>query len=175
MSAERRNETGGNSCIHPFIDYAQRTFAAGGALSEVLDFIPVYQSKVEEKVRDISYNARIPHAIALSSVGLGIIAVIEYVRSKGIALPDSREIVAPVVALAGMTPLAKGEKKDPESTWVKDITTYSKARQILDNALEEVFEVNPGEAENFLEKMDLYSELHPEEMPPNLDDLFHDK
>lgn len=112
MSIERR------SCVHPFIEQAQNAFNEGESLKEMLGTIRDYQKKVSNLITNISPEARIPHMIGVSVVGLTTLATYEYLRVQGIPLPDSREIVGSI-PVASMT-IGNGLTRE-ERRWAKQM------------------------------------------------------
>ncbi|MBI4129708.1 hypothetical protein HY468_00160 [Candidatus Roizmanbacteria bacterium] len=102
---------GERSCIHPFIEKTQEAFQKGVSLRDALGTIKDYQEKMNGLVTHINQEAAIPHALALSTLGLGLIVANEYARSHGVSfLPDTRNIV-------GLVPVASISPADNETLW----------------------------------------------------------
>lgn len=91
------------SCIHPFIEQTQTAFQKSGSLKEAFGNIRGYQRHVVREVHNVSAEAKIPHMIGMSIVGLGGIVLYEYVRAHGIPLPDSREVVGGILPVASIS------------------------------------------------------------------------
>jgi hypothetical protein len=83
VSAER-------SCIHPFIRRTQAVLRRTGSLSEALEEIARYQNRAKKVYR---VDVHCVHRLALSSPCLCVLAVYEYLRHRGVPLPDSRTAV----------------------------------------------------------------------------------
>lgn len=87
MSAERR------SCLDPIIHRIQLAFAEDRQFIEVINDALTYRGRVESNVTNVSRGARWIRCIAMSTLGLTLLTSWEYLRSQGVPLPDSREIV----------------------------------------------------------------------------------
>lgn len=82
------------SCIHPFIRRVQTVLKRTGSLRATLDEIPVYQVRARAIYRADVYCI---HALAVSSIGLGALVMYEYLRYRGIPLPESKLIIGLIV------------------------------------------------------------------------------
>ncbi|KKQ42403.1 MAG: hypothetical protein US60_C0018G0012 [Microgenomates group bacterium GW2011_GWC1_37_8] len=102
MSAER-------NCVIPFIEQTQRAFLERNTFNEAVQSISSYQARVKNLVTDISPEARIPHAVAMSSIFLTAVIGYEYARSQGVPLPDLKEIIGSAVPVASFS--NSGERK----------------------------------------------------------------
>lgn len=91
------------SCVHPFIRQAQITFQNGSRLKDVLRSIEPYQQKVNRLVSSVSAEAKIPHAIGMSTIGLGAIVFYECIRAHGAPLPDSGSVVSFILPVASFS------------------------------------------------------------------------
>ena len=102
------------TCVHPFIEHAQNTFQNGGSLKEVFGSIRPYQHRLNSLVKGVSADARIAHAVGLSVVGLGTIAIYEYARAKGMPLPDSGVLISGILPVRSFTPDNKSSSEVSE-------------------------------------------------------------
>lgn len=90
------------SCIHPFIEQTQKAFQQGVPLREVLKTIKPYQIRINNLVTNVSTEAKIPHAIGMSLVGLGAVVLYEYARTHGAPFPDPKGIIT-ILPVASIT------------------------------------------------------------------------
>lgn len=78
------------SCVFKLIDRSQRSFANGASLTEVLSQVDHYQALVRRAYGPI----RNPfHCLFTSRAGLTSLVLYEYLRGKGILLPDSNQVI----------------------------------------------------------------------------------
>lgn len=79
------------SCISPFFDQAQRTFAQGGSVKDVMKTIPWYVRYIDHRIQEnggIRTAVKPIHAVAMSAVVLGGVTLYEFARSQGVQLPN---------------------------------------------------------------------------------------
>jgi hypothetical protein len=87
MAAER-------SCAHPFIRRVQAVLKETGSLRASFGEIRGYQSRARKIYR---VDVHCIHALTLSTCGLAALAMYEYLRYRGVPLPDSRSIIRSIM------------------------------------------------------------------------------
>ena len=78
------------SCVHPFIRRVQTVLKRSGSLREALEEILIYQARARTIYRSDVYCI---HAMAVSTVSLGALVIYEYLRFRGIPLPESKSLI----------------------------------------------------------------------------------
>ncbi len=81
------------SCIYKFIDRSQMAFSGGASLREVLDQVEHYHQLVRRAYGPIKNPL---HLAFTSKFGLSTLAGYEYLRSRGVPLPDSNNLIQKV-------------------------------------------------------------------------------
>jgi hypothetical protein len=78
------------SCVHPFIRRVQAVLKRTGSLRASFDEIPDYQVGARRIYRVDVYCI---HALAVSTLSLDALVMYEYLRYRGMPLPDSRWVI----------------------------------------------------------------------------------
>ena len=78
------------SCVHPFIRRVQTVLKRTGSLRASLEEIPVYQVRAEAIYRADVYCI---HTLAVSTISLGVLVMYEYLRYRGVPLPESKSLI----------------------------------------------------------------------------------
>jgi hypothetical protein len=78
------------SCVHPFIRRVQTVLKRSGSLRASLEEIPVYQARARTIYRADVYCI---HTVAVSTISLGALVMYEYLRYRGIPLPESKMLI----------------------------------------------------------------------------------
>lgn len=127
------------SCVHPFIEQAQKAFAEGQSLGEVIKSIKPYQQRVEKLVKNVSREAKIPHAVGMSVIGLGAIAIYEYARAHGAHWPDSGQVISGLLPVASFTRNKDEEIEDlPKVKWTAEEIMGVEGKKKFDEKMESV-------------------------------------
>jgi hypothetical protein len=78
------------SCVHPFIRRVRTVLKLTGSLRASFEEIPVYQVRARAIYRADVYCI---HALAVSTTSLGALVMYEYLRYRGIPLPESKLLI----------------------------------------------------------------------------------
>ena len=89
-----RSVSGDRSCVHPFIRQVQAVLRRTGSVRASFDEIPTYRERARRIYRVDVYCI---HAFAVSTVSLRSLVLYEYLRYRGVPLPDSRRLVGCIV------------------------------------------------------------------------------
>lgn len=81
------------TCVSRFIEKSQRAFAENSSLKEVFSTVPHYKDLVARAYRDRAMSKNFVHNLATSTVGLKSLAVYEFLRHKGLPLPDANTAI----------------------------------------------------------------------------------
>src|SRR4026208_2501106 len=82
------------SCVDPFIKRIQAVLQRTGSLRISLREISDYQIRSK---RIYKVDVYFVHALALSTIPLGVLVLYEYLRSRGAPLPDSRSLIRKIM------------------------------------------------------------------------------
>jgi hypothetical protein len=82
------------SCVDPFIKRIQAVLQRTGSLRISLREISSYQIRSK---RIYKVDVHFVHALAVSTISLGILVLYEYLRSRGSPLPDSRALIRKIM------------------------------------------------------------------------------
>lgn len=79
------------SCVFKFIERSQRSFSDGYSLHDVKSTVPGYKKFVKKAYGPM--KGRLAHNVATSTFALNSFVVYEYLRHKGMPLPDANNII----------------------------------------------------------------------------------
>lgn len=97
MTEQQRRSIPVEPCVAHFIDDVQQSFQNGNSFSDVPGEIRHFQTADGRLRRNLSGSKRIIHSFAVSTVTLGSIALYEFLRYKGVKLPDSLSVARKAV------------------------------------------------------------------------------
>jgi hypothetical protein len=78
------------SCVHPFIRRIQAVLKETGSLGKAFGEIHGYQGRAKKIYR---VDTHLIHALVLGTFSLAVLVLYEYLRYRGIPLPDSRSFI----------------------------------------------------------------------------------
>lgn len=84
----------GQSCVHPFIRRVQAVLKRTGSLRASFNEVPAYQARARRIYRVDVYCI---HAVAVSTLSLDAFVMYEYLRYRGLPLPDSRWLIRSIM------------------------------------------------------------------------------
>ena len=87
---------GEKSCVHPFIRRIQAVLKQTNSLRESLREIKGYQVRVKRVYR---VDVHCIHAAAISTSCLASLVIYEYLRHRGLPLPNSRSLIGSIIPL----------------------------------------------------------------------------
>lgn len=85
------------TCVSRFVDKSQKAFAEKSSLRDVLSTVPQYKSLVARVYRDRPMSKNFVHNLATSTIGLKSLVIYEFLRHKGLPLPDANYTIQAIL------------------------------------------------------------------------------
>ncbi len=79
------------SCVHSYIERVQKNIRNGGTINQSFELIDQYQASLKHVYGN---NRAKLHRALTSTPSLKSIALYEHLRSRGLPLPDSRQMIS---------------------------------------------------------------------------------
>lgn len=111
------------TCVSRFIEKSQNAFDKKSSLREVLSTIPAYKRLITRVYQDRPMSKNFVHNLATSTFGLEGLAIYEFLRHKGMPLPEANFAIEKVLPVKKRIAYLFSNERKLADTRVEELTT----------------------------------------------------